>query len=157
MMMHIGTKLAARLFDAAVLTPLCWGHGRIGAGMWPPLEVGCRSVTRLAGRIASPLALLARGSTLGPAMMFVDLAEGIFGITGEWEIVDDATVIRRVPSCPFAAKLRDKNTTEFCTILGLALGEGFMAGFGPRGTLSFEIRSTISCGGACCEYVVKRR
>ena len=157
MIVRIGTNLAARLFDAAVLTPLCWGHGRIGAGMWPPLEAGCRTVTRLAGRVASPLLLVAEGSTLRTVMMLIDLAEGIFGITGEWEILDQKTAVRRVPRCPFAAKLRDRNTTQFCTILGRAIGEEFMAGLSPGGNLSFEIRSTISCGGECCEYVVRRR
>jgi hypothetical protein len=110
------------------------------------------SLSRLTGRVVRRRLATDGPHPLSSAMELTDLCEGWVGIKGDWEIVDEQTVLRKVPNCPFLERLSGSST--FCTRLGLTMGREALISAFPRQEIDFQILSTLSQGDACCTYLL---
>ncbi len=143
-------KVSAGLFSRFVLGPINLADRFLGEGIWDPLDRTTQTLSRAAGRILRS-SLSPKGThPLSAAMDLVDRCEGWVGVRGDWEIVDDRTVLRKVPECPFLHRLSGRPT--FCTRLGLTMGREALASAFPDQGIEFEILSTLSRGDDCCTY-----
>ena len=142
--------LSSRLFDTFVLHPITMADRFLGKGAWDSLDKATGTLSRAVGRILRT-SLSAEGPhSLSAAMELVDRCEGWVGVKGTWEIVDERTVLRKVPDCPFLKRLSGKPT--FCTRLGLTMGKETLCTAFPDQKIDFEIQSTLSQGDPSCTY-----
>jgi len=147
----IRERMSAGLFDRFVLHPITLAGRLLGDGAWNSMDRITARLSRAAGR-----AMRARRGAAGEphalsgAMALVDRCEGWVGIRGGWEIVDERTVLRKVPHCPFLNRL--SGSSAFCTRLGLTMGKEALAGAFPGQAIEFDILSTLSQGDPCCTY-----
>lgn len=147
---RLAQKISGRLFDALVLVPLTTAHRLAGEGVWDRLDPATGTLSRVAGRVVGPLVKGQSAHRLSRAMEFIDRVEAAVGVYGTWEHVDERTVLRKVPSCPFAKRL--SRSSSFCTRLGTTMGKEALKSAFPEEGIEFEILSTISQGHPCCTY-----
>ena len=138
------------LFSTTVLGPIRLGSALQPHAIWPALERLSYRVAGGAARAVRPLLARRMDHPLRAAMRFVHLAEALVGIEGEWEVLDPQTAVRRVHRCPHARSLH--HTTEFCTRLGAALGQGLAERLVDDPSVRFEVLGCLSQGNPCCEY-----
>lgn len=143
-------NLSLRLFDTFVLRPITFADRFLGQGVWDPLDKAFATLSRTAGRVLRSSLSTEGPHSLSAAMELVDRCEGWVGVKGTWEIVDERTVLRKVPDCPFLKRLSGNPT--FCTRLGLTMGKEALCTAFPDQTIDFEIQSTLSQGDPCCTY-----
>lgn len=144
------SKTLGTLFSIGVLGPIRVGSALLPEAIWTPLERLSLVAAGAAARAARPFLTEPGQHPLQAAMRFVDLAEGLVGIQGEWEVVDQHTAVRRVHHCPHARGLR--RTSEFCTRMGLVLGQSLSQQLVDDPSVHFEVVNTLSQGHECCEY-----
>jgi len=148
MIPSIVSRPLGSLFAAIMLDPIRLGSAVMPHAIWPPLAWISHHVAWGAARASRPF--LPRGHLLAAAMGFVHLAESVVGIEGQWETLDERTAVRRVHHCPHAARLG--RTTQFCTDMGEALGQGLSEALVDDPSVRFEVIRTRSQGHPCCEY-----
>ena len=146
-------KISALVFDAAVLVPLKIAHRIGGDSIWPPLEAVTAISSRAAGGVLRPVIGAENKAALPVATVLMDRIEGLLGIEGEWEMLDERSAVRKVRSCPFAGRLH--GSSQFCTLLGGAMGRESVAGLYPGREVVFEVRRTLSQGEPFCEYFLR--
>jgi hypothetical protein len=86
-------------------------------------------------------------------MRLTDLADGLIGVSGEWQIRDDEYATKSIPRCPIAEQLQA--TPGFCTHLGVIMGEEAFKRYAPEYEIEYEIPTTISQGHAKCQYILR--
>ncbi len=153
MMASVLEGISSRCFDVLVLLPIRTAHRLIGDEVWDRLEPVTASLSRTVGKVMGPFMKTTGHHQLSRAMAFIDTVEAIVGVHGTWEVVDDATVVRKVPACPFGRKL--SSSPSFCTRLGSIMGKEALRSAFPEQGIEFEIHSTISQGHPCCTYKLR--
>jgi len=148
--MSLSERISAGLFDQLVLRPITLAGRLMGEPAWRSMDRVTGSLSRLTGRVMRQRMNAEGPHPLSPAMELTDLCEGWVGIRGNWEIVDEQTVLRKVPNCPFLERLSGSST--FCTRLGLTMGRETLATAFPKQEIDFQILSTLSLGEPCCTY-----
>ena len=150
MISRLAQRVSGRLFEALVLVPVTTAHRLAGEGVWDRLDPATGTLSRVAGTVIGPLVKGKSAHRLSRAMEFIDRVEAAVGVYGTWEQVDEKTVLRKVPSCPFAKRL--SGSSAFCTRLGTTMGKEALRSAFPEHEIKFEILSTISQGHSCCTY-----
>jgi len=148
-------RVSSRCFDTLVLLPITVAHRRLGEDIWNPLDRVAGLLSRYAGLILGPIISGSGEHKLSSAMELIDRVEALVGVRGSWEILDDKTVLRKVPSCPFAERL--SRSSSFCMRLGVTMGQQALSHAFPEKQIDFEILSTISNGDPCCSYRIRLR
>ena len=143
-------KILALLFDNLFLRPVYLADQVLGENIWLPLDRVTGVISRTAGRVLRSSISTSGAHPLSAAMELIDRCEGWVGVRGGWEIVDEQTVLRKVPDCPFLHRLSGK--PAFCQRLGLTMGRDALATVFPGQKIEFEILSTLSAGDPCCTY-----
>jgi len=143
-------RVSGVLFDQLVLRPITLAGARMGERAWVPMDRATAALSRLAGAVLARRPRPGGGHPLAAAMELVDRCEAWVGIHGGWEIVDERTVLRKVPRCPFRERL--SGSSAFCTRLGLTMGREALSAAFPRQAIDFQILSTLSQGHDCCTY-----
>jgi len=143
-------RISAGLFDQLVLRPITLAGRLLGEDAWRAMDRATESLSRQAGKWMKRRLSAEGPHPLSSAMELVDRCEGWVGIQGSWEIVDERTVLRRVPHCPFLHRL--SGSPAFCNRLGLTMGREALAAAFPNREIDFEILSTLSNGNDCCTY-----
>ncbi len=146
-------KISALIFDAAVLVPLKIVHRIGGDSIWPPLEAVTAISSRVAGGVLRPVIGADNKAALPVAIVLMDRIEAFLGIEGTWEMLDEKSAVRKVRACPFAGRLH--GSSQFCTLLGGAMGRESVAGLYPGREVVFEVRRTLSQGEPFCEYFLR--
>lgn len=143
-------RCASAIFEHGFLRPAGAGAALLGEGLWQRLEPvggwlawGCAAASAPFLRELGPHPLAA-------AVGFIELAESLVGIRGDWEIVDERVALRHVHHCPFAA--RGRVPVAFCWRLGLRLGQQLVRPLAGPGGIDFSMLATISRGEPTCEY-----
>jgi len=138
-------------FDTLVLRPIFLADRFLGEGVWNRLDRATAVLSRGAGKAFRSSAAAAGGlHALSAAMELVDRCEAMVGVRGGWEIVDEKTVLRQVPACPFLHRLSGHPT--FCRRLGLTMGKEALTAAFPNQKIEFDILGTLSAGDPCCTY-----
>ena len=149
-------RFSALLFDTLVLRPIILADRFLGERVWDPLDRVTGTLSRTAGKALRSAASTAAGShPLSAAMDLIDRCEAMVGARGGWEVVDEKTVLRKVPDCPFLPRLSGNPT--FCRRLGLTMGREALATAFPGQRIDFEILGTLSGGDPCCTYRLQLR
>ena len=145
--------ISEKFLSYLVIKPIRLAHLAFGNRIWPPLEQLAAVVGHIAGTLAAPILnhRYAREHSLSPIMHFVDIVEGSLGVQGDHEIIDAHKAKKVVHACPYAQELQ--SISEFCTRLGCIAGQKAFNRINPA--VEYEIRSTISQGDSCCEYVYR--
>jgi len=108
---------------------------------------------RVAGGVLRPVIAAEKKEALYVATVLMDRIEGFLGIKGAWEVLDERSAVRKVHACPFARRLH--GSSQFCTLLGGAMGRESVAGLYPGREVVFEVRRTLSQGEPFCEYFLR--
>jgi len=85
----------------------------------------------------------------------VDLADGLIGVEGEWVEQGPERMVKHVYYCPCALLLQQM--PDFCTRLGLKMGEAAFQAYAPGLPVRYAITRTISRGDPYCEYILAMR
>ena len=131
---------------------LNWTTRRGGERAWVGWELVPKILASLTGRFARLLCWDDR-SALEGIMKLTDLADGLIGATGEWQLEGDSCAIKTIMHCPLAEQLT--STPEFCTNLGVIMGQEAYKTYTPNLQVDYKIPTTLSQGHISCQYIIK--
>jgi len=147
-------KIMNIFFYYGTLLPMRFLNLIFGIRIWPPLNRLNACLTRIVARHGQKRFKAVDGEhVLKRFMDFTDHSEGQVGIFGDWEIVDENTVLRKVYQCPFAERISD--IPEYCLTLGTTMGQEAAEVFYPDHEVYYRVRKALSNGDKNCEYFVQ--
>ena len=86
-------------------------------------------------------------------MRIIDRADKLIKAEGEWVETNSVRAVKRITFYPHAGQLQ--LIPDFCTRLGVLLGQETFGTYAPKVKVAHTIRRTLSQGDPYCEYILE--